>query len=118
MEVPASHPLNGQRVLVADDEIFIALDMECALREAGADVVGPCATLTEALRAANEELISIAVLDIRLGRDTTDAVASVLRGRDIPYLCAARSGYPLSILQRPSSDRGNAQRLCAANSPQ
>src|SRR5579872_6057482 len=40
-------PLHGCRVLIAEDEYFLANDLERALRERGAHVVGPCAELTK-----------------------------------------------------------------------
>ncbi|TAK50387.1 MAG: response regulator [Xanthobacteraceae bacterium] len=79
-------PLRGFRILVAEDEIIVALGLEATLREAGADVVGPCATLPAALQAAQDEKLSAAVLDVQLGRDTTEAVALLLSSRKIPYL--------------------------------
>jgi hypothetical protein len=38
--------LDGIRVLVADDEILIALDIEAAFTEARAEVVALCMTLS------------------------------------------------------------------------
>jgi DNA-binding NarL/FixJ family response regulator len=79
-------PLSGMRVLVADDEILIALDLGDILGDAGAEIVGPCGTLAEALRAAEEPELSAAVLDVRLGRDTTETVAARLAERGVPFV--------------------------------
>ena len=37
-------PLTGARVLVVEDDFIIAAEVELALTEAGAQVVGPCRT--------------------------------------------------------------------------
>ena len=81
-----SQALLGSRVLIAEDEVFIALDLEAAFEDAGAGVVGPCLTLKEALQCASGEMFQAAVLDIRLGHDSTEPVAFVLLDRGIPFL--------------------------------
>ena len=79
-------PLRGERILVVDDEILIGLDLEYIFVSAGADVVGPCTTLAEAMHAATSEDLSAAVLDIRLGHQTTEPVARLLDDRRIPFV--------------------------------
>ncbi|MGK9264639.1 response regulator [Sinorhizobium meliloti] len=78
-------PLEGVKVLVVEDEIWIALDLEAALLDGGAQVVGPCATLETALVAAKNEAFALAVLDIRLGTATTEGVIDLLNERGIPF---------------------------------
>jgi CheY-like chemotaxis protein len=87
-------PLRGLRILVADDEIMIALDIEATLREAGASVVGPFTTLEGALKAAAEERLSAAILDIRLGQTTTGPVAEELSNRRIPVVFYSGQALP------------------------
>ncbi|MDX0285462.1 response regulator [Sinorhizobium meliloti] len=77
--------LEGVRVLVVEDEIWIALDLEGAFLDVGAQVVGPCATLEAALVAAKNEALALAVLDIRLGTTTTERVIDLLNERGIPF---------------------------------
>jgi DNA-binding response OmpR family regulator len=85
--------LDGIRVLVADDEILIALDIEATFTEAGAEVVPLCMTSSEALAGAASENVSVAILDIRLGQETSEAVAALLAERGIPFIFY--SGQPL-----------------------
>ncbi|APG89504.1 response regulator [Sinorhizobium americanum] len=87
-------PLAGARILVAEDELLIALDMEAAFRGAGADIVGPCLTLEAALDAARNEPLSLAVLDIRLGDVTTENVSDLLAERGIPFLFYSGQALP------------------------
>ncbi|MCA1490037.1 response regulator [Sinorhizobium alkalisoli] len=85
-KIDEHRPLQGIRILIAEDEILIALDLEAAFRDAGAEIIGPFMTLPEALQAAGSEPVSIAILDIRLGTATTEAVSDLLADRGIPFL--------------------------------
>lgn len=78
--------LRGARVLVVDDEILIALDIGESLAEAGAEILGPCVALAPALKIVHDAAVSAAVLDIRLGHDTTEPLAMALCERGIPFL--------------------------------
>jgi DNA-binding NtrC family response regulator len=78
--------LEGLRVLVVDDEMIIALDIESALAEAGAVVVGPACDVAEALELVNREPLSAAVLDVRLGAGTVEPVAEALFERGVPFV--------------------------------
>lgn len=63
----ALSPLQGKRVLVIEDEYMIADDLACELRDAGAEVVGPAASLPQAMRAIGQgKAVDAAVLDINL----------------------------------------------------
>ena len=123
---PLSRPtarLDGVRILVVDDEFMIALDIEATLLEAGADVVALCMTLSEALSVAALEKVSIATLDIRLGRDTSEAVAALLTERGIPFIFYSgqslpnemRERWPLSpLVAKPAEPRQLVDALAAA----
>ena len=90
--------LQGLRILVADDEIIIALDIEATLSEAGAEVVGPFGTLRQTLEAAAIEPLSAAILDIRLGKVNTGPVAEKLVARRIPFLFYSGQSLPQDML--------------------
>ena len=78
--------LSGVRVLVVEDEVLVALEVQASLTDAGALVIGPSLTLGEAFALACHETLSAAVLDVRLGRDTIGPVARQLAARGIPFL--------------------------------
>lgn len=84
-KVTQAKPLRDLRILVADDELFIAMDLETTLSDAGAEVVGPYTTAADALRAT-EEPLSAAILDIRLGQETTEDIANRLAKNSVPFL--------------------------------
>jgi DNA-binding NtrC family response regulator len=78
--------LASVRVLVAEDESIVALDLERTFIEAGAEVIGPAATLAQALALARDEIIDVAILDVRLGRETSGEVAALLMSRGVPLV--------------------------------
>jgi PAS domain S-box-containing protein len=67
-----------KRVLVAEDEPLIALELESVLVDLGFHVAGRCGTLSEAAAAA-EAGPDVAILDVNLGGETTFALAERLR---------------------------------------
>jgi|KBSMisStaDraftv2_1062788.scaffolds.fasta_scaffold130238_2 DNA-binding response OmpR family regulator len=78
--------LRGRRILIVEDESLIAMLIGDAVEEAGGEVVGPCYTVAECMKAAQVEEIDAAVLDVDLaGRDVFPA-ADELRKREIPFL--------------------------------
>ena len=84
------------RVLVVEDEVLVAFQIECALRDAGFDVVGPAKSTAEALILLQSPCNG-AVLDIMLGSETSEPIAKALIERGIPFITL--SGY--SQEQRP-----------------
>src|SRR5512144_3230685 len=85
-EAEAARTLSGARVLVVEDEAIIGFELQATFTDAGAQVIGPSLTLTEAFALASHENLSAAVLDIRLGRETIGPVARHLAARGIPFL--------------------------------
>jgi DNA-binding NtrC family response regulator len=78
--------LGGARVLVVEDDFFIALELASILSDAGAEIVGPSQTVAGALDLADDELLSAAILDIRLGDDTVGPVADMLAAHGVPFV--------------------------------
>ena len=77
-------PFSGCNIMVVEDEYLIADDLASLLREAGAFVVGPAASLPEGMRlAADTEQIDAAVLDIDLGGVTVFPLVDELLARGI-----------------------------------
>jgi DNA-binding response OmpR family regulator len=84
--------LRGRRILVVEDEALLAMLAEDELLGAGARVVGPAASVAEALRlieaAAAEGGLSAAVLDVKLAGETVSPVADRLAALGVPFLFA------------------------------
>jgi DNA-binding response OmpR family regulator len=78
--------LTGARVLVVEDDFFIAMEVESILVDAGAEVAGPCRTVKDALTLAGDRGLAAAILDVRVGRETIAPVADELVRRGIPLV--------------------------------
>ena len=83
--------LAGLRVLVVEDDMLIALDIEQTLQNLGCIVVGPVSKLDLALRLAEGEALDAAILDVNIRGGPVFPVADRLRARGIPFALA--SGY-------------------------
>jgi DNA-binding response OmpR family regulator len=74
------------RILVVEDEFLVAIDVEDAVRRMGCQVLGPVASLEDALRLAEQEPIDGALLDVHLQHGLrVFPVADVLTRRNIPF---------------------------------
>lgn len=86
----------GRRVLVVEDEYFLADETRIALQALGATVVGPVAHVKDALDLLAYEKVDAAILDVHLGDGLVFPVAEKLEENDIPYVFA--TGYDPSII--------------------
>ena len=81
--------LSGLRVLVVEDDPLIAMLIEDLLTELGYQVVGPAATVAEALGLIDDEAIDLALLDLNLVRgETSYRLAAPLAARGVPFAFA------------------------------
>lgn len=92
----------GRRVLVVEDEYFIAQDVVDALQNAGATVLGPYAGEADALRTIEGNAPDLAVLDINLRGQVNFALAERLRQLRIPFVFA--TGYETSSIPAALKD--------------
>jgi len=76
----------GQRILLVEDEVLVAMMIQDCLTEWGHSVVGPASKASEALRLAENTEYDAAILDINLGDGTAYAIANVLSHRRIPFI--------------------------------
>ena len=94
--------LAGLRVLVVEDDFYLATDGKEALEQAGAEVVGPTAKEAEALRLASSGTVDCAVVDINLGAGPSYAVAAALREQSIPFVFT--TGYDAASIPEEYRD--------------
>ncbi len=79
--------LTGRKVLVVEDDYYIAGDTAAALRGAGAEVLGPCPSEDATLDLLETRTPSHAVLDLNLGGGGPRfEIARVLSKRGVPFL--------------------------------
>lgn len=87
------------RILLVEDEYFLADDLAHALRREGAEVIGPVGTLAEAARMIECERFDCAILDMNLRGDMAYPLADRLEQAGTPFLIA--TGYnSASLLER------------------
>lgn len=91
------------RILVVEDELFIALQIGEILQELGCIVVGPAGRLSVALRLATEEALDAAILDLDIRGQRVDPVAERLVARRIPFVIS--SGLDAAALPDPFRDQ-------------
>jgi DNA-binding response OmpR family regulator len=75
--------------LVVEDEFLIALDLGLLLERHGWHVLGPAATVEEALCLLDRETPDVAVLDVNLRGGMVTPVAARLRGLGVPFVLAS-----------------------------
>lgn len=88
--------LAGRRILVVEDEFFVAMAMEEILRSIGCEVVGPVGDLDEALGLVRTEDLDAAILDVDLRGRSVFPAADALRDRGVSFVLA--TGHEASAL--------------------
>ncbi|GAC1331876.1 MAG: response regulator [Beijerinckiaceae bacterium] len=109
--MPSGDPAEkGGRVLIVEDEPFIALTLEDMLLELGFTVAGTVSHVPDALAfLAGDHPIDAALLDVNIGSQKIDPVADVLAERACPFVFTTgygRSGVPAAhntraVVQKP-----------------
>src|SRR5690606_9743650 len=89
--VAPADPLEGRSVLVVEDQLIIALDLEMLLKERGAVAVQLSGSVNDALKSIEAERPDIAILDVNLGSTTAFPVARERQRLGIPFILA--TGY-------------------------
>lgn len=84
-------PLAGRRILVVEDESYVAALLEDMLEEIGCEVVALAASVEEGLVLAGSLAVDAALLDVNLAGREVFPVAESLRDRRIPLVFS--TGY-------------------------
>jgi hypothetical protein len=114
MKPPYNQPLKNALILVAEDDAILAFDLIAILREAGAEIVGPSATLKHTLSLVKTPHLSAAVLDVNLRYDDVFPAALALEELGVSivfYTCCTgahelQGAWPNSqTLLKPASPR-------------
>ena len=89
--------LSGSRILVVEDEYYLADDARATLAAIGAEVVGPVPTVDEASALIEGEgRIDGVLLDVNLRGEMAFDVADTLQARGVPF--AFVTGYDRAAL--------------------
>lgn len=102
-------------VLVVEDQMLIAMDLEAMLEDEGVSEVVVANSARQALNHIKVHTLDFAVLDINLGQETSIPVAQELHKRGVPFIFA--SGYgetplipgslgPVTVISKPYEAEG------------
>src|SRR3546814_5200996 len=78
--------LSGLSVLIVEDVLLVAMELESVLRRFGCRVVGPVPRLDEATALVRDEKIDGAILDLNIRGEMTLDLARLLRDRGVPFI--------------------------------
>lgn len=106
------------RILIVEDEVFVAMDAEAILVAAGHEVVSMAASADEAIAKTAQFMPELVLMDIRLigPRDGIDAALEIKRRFNVPIIfvtantdpvthARAMQAKPLAIIPKPFSPR-------------
>lgn len=82
-------PRRSLTVLIVEDEIMIAIDLEMTLQRQGWRVLGPATSVKEALRLLETERPDVALLDVNLRGEMVTPVAAALRSLQVPFVLSS-----------------------------
>jgi DNA-binding response OmpR family regulator len=98
----AGDPLLGRRLLIVEDDPYIALALEETLSEFGLIIAGMARSVEEAVRLSREDGVELALLDVNIGHEKIDPVADALAARGCPFIFTTgcgRAGLPEAHLE-------------------
>jgi CheY-like chemotaxis protein len=109
--MPGLGTMRRSKVLLVEDEILIAMDLEEWLTNLGFEVVGPFKRNSDAIAALDGGGIDFAVLDYVLADEKCDELADRLTRLGVPYvfltgsheLLVNEGRYDAPILEKPIS---------------
>ena len=92
--------LDGQRILVAEDELLLAMEIKRFLENWGCVVLGPAPSVSRALALLDGEAPDAVVLDLNLKGEMATPVAAELARRAVPFVLV--TGYGASLIREPA----------------
>lgn len=95
--------LSGLKLLVVEDQFMIAELIEALLEDFGCEVVGPVATVEEALAVIKDGGLQGALLDANLNGESSAPIAHALLSIGVPFVVA--TGYGGRELPDEALDR-------------
>lgn len=112
--------LDGNRILIVEDESLVALSLMETLTQLGFDVIGPFGTIADASAMLSSGQIDAAILDVNLNGEMIYPLAEQLIARALPFIFVTGYGpesidkrfAEIPVIQKPV-DRDSLHRLFA-----
>jgi DNA-binding NarL/FixJ family response regulator len=101
-----TQPGDGVRILIAEDDLLVASQMEAALTDAGFEIAGTASTGQEALQLAQAQSPTLVVMDIRLAGDLDGIDTALALFRSHGIRCIFASAYSDQEAQRRATPAG------------
>ncbi|WP_234430476.1 response regulator, partial [Brucella melitensis] len=92
--------LEHRRILVVEDEVFVALDVAATVEDANGTVVGPVGTVRQAIDLINRQEVDAAILDVNLADGDVEPVLDRLKSRNIFVVIHTGGGLPPRLAAR------------------
>ena len=92
--------LQGLRILVAEDEALVLMDIEDMLGELGCEIVGPVSTVEAAVAAIRHNDLDGAILDMNLRGERIVPAAEELLARGVQFILC--TGYASAAGDEPA----------------
>ncbi|XAZ26301.1 response regulator (plasmid) [Sinorhizobium sp. B11] len=108
------------RVLLVEDDLLLAMDMEDFLVDQGFQVVGPFGRLAQALQALSGQPVDLAIVDLNLAGELSFPLIDTLRRRETPIIvCSGYAELPeirskladLPLIAKPWSPQALTKRI-------
>jgi DNA-binding response OmpR family regulator len=106
--------LGGLSILIAEEDVLVALDLAAAVEELDGKVVGPVDSAADALALLETEKVDAAILDANLADRDVTPLALLLVDKAVPVIVHTGTGLPdelvkvhpdLPVIQKPARPR-------------
>ncbi|MGP1346414.1 MAG: response regulator [Phycisphaerales bacterium] len=87
-----------KRVLLVEDEFLVALSIKTMLENMGFEVIGPAASIEDAMRMLDDAAVDAAVLDINIIGGTSVPIARLLQVQSRPFVFVTGYQSPSHLL--------------------
>ena len=102
MATTTARPLEGKRILVVEDDFYLATDEKRLLEGAGAIVVGPFGSGSSPRDIGTAGEVDAAIVDVNLGEGPSFDFARMLQSRATPFVFV--TGYDAGAIPPELAD--------------
>ncbi len=114
-------PLSDANILLIEDNLLFASELEMAIEDAGGTVVGPAPSLVTAFELVQDNRVHAAVVDVNLADGDSTAMIGLLLRHQVPFVVVTGVGLPqewrshpgIRVLHKPQPVRKIVRELAA-----